>query len=43
MRIRYLSDLHTEFHDLLSLNRLLMRIKPSKDEVCVCAGDMGCN
>lgn len=41
MRIRYLSDLHTEFHDLLSLNRLLMRIKPSKDEVCVCAGDIG--
>lgn len=41
MRIRYLSDLHTEFYDLLALNRLLMRIKPSKDEVCVCAGDIG--
>lgn len=42
MRIRYFSDLHTEFHNLLSLNRILARIRPtSKDDVCVCAGDIG--
>jgi len=42
MRIYYLSDLHTEFHNLLSLNRMLSRIKPStQNEVCVCAGDIG--
>lgn len=43
MRIRYFSDLHTEFHNLLSLNRnVLMRIRPSSpDDVCVCAGDIG--
>lgn len=42
MRIRYLSDLHTEFYNLVSLNsKLLMRLKSSKDEVCVCAGDIG--
>jgi predicted phosphohydrolase len=42
MRIRYLSDLHTEFYNLLSLNRMLMRIRPStQNEVCVCAGDIG--
>lgn len=41
MRIHYLSDLHTEFYNLLSLNRLLMQIKPAKDDICVCAGDIG--
>ena len=42
MQIRYISDLHTEFYDLLSLSsKLLFRIKGNKEQVCVCAGDIG--
>lgn len=42
MQIRYISDLHTEFYDLLSLSsKLLFRIKGNKNQVCVCAGDIG--
>lgn len=42
MQIRYISDLHTEFYDLLSLSsKLLFRIKGNKNQICVCAGDIG--
>jgi predicted MPP superfamily phosphohydrolase len=42
MQIRYISDLHTEFYDLLSLSsKLLFRIKGNKEQICVCAGDIG--
>jgi hypothetical protein len=41
-QIRYISDLHTEFYDLVSLSsKLLFRIKGNKDQICVCAGDIG--
>lgn len=41
MKIRYLSDIHLEFLTPVKVNKIIKKIPPGFNEVCVLAGDIG--
>ena len=41
MKIRYISDIHLEFINPNKIEKYLKRIEPNKDDIYVCAGDIG--
>ena len=41
MILRYFSDLHLEFIKPIKINKLLKKIPPGLDEICILAGDIG--
>lgn len=41
MIVRYFSDLHLEFIKPIKINKLLKKISPGLDEICILAGDIG--
>lgn len=41
MKIRYFSDLHLEFIEPRKIEKILQQIISGKDEICICAGDIG--
>jgi len=41
MIVRYFSDLHLEFIKPIKIHKLLKKIQPGLDEICVLAGDIG--